>query len=642
MPLSPVISPPSARRRTTAICLAAASMLLLMSAASARAASNYRPIDRHPPRTPWRSEPAFDRQESDDGFLAGGLSRGRWPASTRDDDLGELDRDRPAPRFERNPGGFGRSPGRYQEGDDLFGIVGSSGFDALPRRRPAKEEFEIDRSPPRPMPQPNSRPTRSAPPRPAAPRSPSEAEEPSDPTELIGRRYQDSAVRQFLGSISPQQAVSMYAETLELIQARHLSPPSPQAMVERGMTNLMAALQTPAFVQANRLSIDPRQAQALSMEVSQRPIQDVNDAVAALQSAMQGAASMGLAPQAVALEFEYGAIESLDRFSAFVPAETARRFNQQLGEAVVGVGVQIEAADQGLRVLKVLPGGPAAERGLQTGDVIVAVDGQPLAGRDLESASGLISGPAGSQVTLSIVRERGPVAEVALGRRSIELHSVTDVQLLDPAVGVGYMKLETFASNSADEMEQALWSLHQQGMQSLILDLRGDPGGLLTAAIDVAMLFIPEGTIVSTRGRTDADNSTQTAGREQVWKVPLVVLVDENSASASEILAAAIQENGRGTIVGRHTYGKGTVQTLLELQSVSAGLRLTTAKFYSPTGREMAGAGVEPDVPVSVGRSSGQVDLTSDRDVQAALEVAGGQIQPRLSRQNSRSMSRGR
>ena len=152
----------------------------------------------------------------------------------------------------------------------------------------------------------------------------------------------------------------------------------------------------------------------------------------------------------------------------------------------------------------------------------------------------------------------------------------------------------------------------------LFRSLRGNPGGLLTAAISISDRFLPAGTIVSTKGRTAADNTKETAQYAQTWKVPLVVLIDRNSASASEILAAAIQENGRGVIVGERSYGKGTVQTLFPLQSAPAGLRLTTAKFYSPDGREMSGAGVTPDVKVlsTIGN-----DATDDAAIAKALRL---------------------
>lgn len=449
--------------------------------------------------------------------------------------------------------------------------------------------------------------------------------------ELISRRYQDPAVLRFIGGLTAERGLAAYAEVLNLIATRHIAPPSPGALAQRGVQNLTEAMRNPVFIQVNRLAGDGRQAayfqQAMDAHLRQRSLQRAEDAIAVLQSAMQvGQQQLGLSAGVVAMEFISGALESLDRYSAFMPPETAKFMNQQLGASVVGIGVQIEVQDQAITVVKVLPGGSAQQGGLQKGDVIVAVDGRPVQG-DLNAATSMITGSEGTPVTLSIIRNGRTPSSVSLVRRSVEIHTVTDVQMIDPAAGVGYLKFETFAASSTKEMEQALWSLHQQGMRSLVIDVTGNPGGLLTTAVEISNLFLTSGTIVSTRGRTQSDNMTETATQPQTWKVPLVVLVDENSASASEIFAAAIQENGRGVIVGRRTYGKGTVQTLFPLQSVSGGVRLTTAKFYSPKGREMAGAGVQPDVPVSAGSDGTRNTAnTTDREIATAVDVARQQM----------------
>ncbi|MFN0055902.1 MAG: S41 family peptidase [Planctomycetales bacterium] len=511
----------------------------------------------------------------------------------------------------------GLSSSRRYEAGDSFGI-GSSRSPLRTRNRPQEDDrlyrrFPVDET------VPSDRPEERL------PVSPRRDERP-DPGTLIERRYQDPAVLRLLGGLTPEQGVGMYAETVELILSRHLAPPSPAVLVERGMENLLTALHHPLFLQRLRLQPAPgaveRFAEAVSWQLQQSPARDAREAVLALQQVMQLAMQhLGLPGGVVTLEFEYGALDALDRFSAFTPEDSARTTNQQLGEAVVGIGVQIEACQQGAKVMKVLRDGPAAQVGMQPGDVITAVDGRSLAGVGLDSATEWITGPEGTPLTLSLIGTRGASGQIRLVRRSITLHSVSDVRMIDPALGVGYMKLETFASNSTQEMQQALWNLQQQGMQSLVLDLRGDPGGLLTTAIEVARLFLPSGTIVSTRGRTAADNTTEVASGGETWRMPLAVLVDGHSASASEILAAAIQENGRGLIVGRLTYGKGTVQTLFPLQSVSAGLRLTTAKFYSPEGREMAGTGVEPDLPVEAHPDALEGDPHSDVDLQAAHDA---------------------
>lgn len=628
-------------------------VLSTIAVGMAGAASNYRPLrasgfqpadrgvrdsfdagDRElPPRFPangrYRDERrsfsiGLERREPDPGFDRSDERPSHRRLPSRSD--GFRSNRLPSDLFHGDPGGA----------TDSFGLAIPSGQDIARWRQ---DQFDREEPGSRPEERPfvprggrQGFPERAFP-RYEQRRAPSHTDERPDPQELISRRYHDPAVLHFISTVSPDRVLAMYAETLQLIESRHLAPPPPQALVEHGIANVLAALRNPSFAQVNRLALAPQQsegaAQMLAGQLERMPVRSSADAVAVLQTAMQIAAQQWqLSPVAVGIEFEYGAIEALDRYSAFVPPETARATSQQLGEAMVGIGVQIEAAEEGVRIQKVIPDGPAAQAGLERGDLIVAVDDQRLAGRDLETVSSLLAGPAGAAVRLTIVRQGAPLMPIALARRNIVVQSVTDVQMLDPSAGVGYMKLESFAANSASEMEQALWGLQQQGMRSLILDLRGDPGGLLTTAIEVANLFLPEGTIVSTRGRNPSDNTTETATHPRTWKVPLVVLVDENSASASEILAAAIQDNGRGTIVGQRTYGKGTVQTLFPLETVSAGLRLTTAKFYAPSGREMAGAGVEPDVPVPPAPGEPEGDLRRDRVLQAALGVAvGGDVE---------------
>ncbi len=301
----------------------------------------------------------------------------------------------------------------------------------------------------------------------------------------------------------------------------------------------------------------------------------------------------GLRPSAVVLEFVFGSTDSLDKYSGFVPTIDRASPSVELEDHIVGVGVEIKPDERGMLVVNALLGGPAAEAGLKKGDLIESVNGQQVAGETLDAAVSLITGPPGSRVTLGVRREER-LADVPLVRRRVEVHSVSDVKMLEQ--NVGYIKLDKFAQNSSEEFDRALWGLYRDGMKSLVIDVRGNPGGLLTTAVQMCNKFVPSGTLVSTRGRDAADNTVEYASRQRAWKVPLVVLVDANSASASEIFAAAVQENGRGLIVGERTYGKGTVQTHFPLQTVSANLRLTTAQFFSPTGRVMAGAGVEPDI----------------------------------------------
>jgi C-terminal peptidase prc len=435
--------------------------------------------------------------------------------------------------------------------------------------------------------------------------APRHEEEQFSERELIQRkltsRYGNPAVIRLLRSLSGQQSLEVYLEVSGLIDARHLKPSTYDVRVKQAVKNLTLALENPAFLRANELGDDPAQLENFRRDLVRvaegQPVRGADDAYQALQWTMQAAErDAGLRPATVALEFIFAATDSLDKYSAFVPAMGSRKSpSAELEDHIVGIGVEIKADERGLLIANALPGGPAAEAGLEGGDIIESIDGHRVTGSTLDSAVDLITGPAGSQVTLGVRRDER-VAEVKLVRRRVEVHSVSEVKMLEN--NVGYIKLDKFAQNSSEECDKALWDLYRRGMKSLIVDVRGNPGGLLTTAIQMSNKFVPSGTIVATRGRDATDNTVEYAHRDRTWKIPLVVLVDENSASASEIFAAAVQENGRGVIVGRRTYGKGTVQTHFPLQTIPGVLRLTTAKFFSPTGREMAGAGVEPDVHV--------------------------------------------
>lgn len=446
-----------------------------------------------------------------------------------------------------------------------------------------------------------------------------------DTQNRITRRYQNQS---FLGllNLSPQQSIALYSEVSQMIDSRHLEPTPIQARIQKGMTNLMYAMDNPSFVQTNRLMLQPANVQAFRQSLQQgmqSPVQNDQQAIGVMSWTMQMAQQqIGLRPAATALEFVYGAVESLDKYSAFVPPERNPGASLQLESNLVGIGVQIEMKDQGAEVVKVISNSPAQAAGLKQGDMLLAVSGKQLTGLDVDQTVSLISGQEGSQVVLGIQRGNQPPFTVTATRQTIQLHSVNDIQLLNGS-RVGYFKLDKFTSTATDEVEQALQQLHQRGMQALVMDLRGNPGGLLTAAIQISDKFLPDGTIVATRGRNSSDNTEEHATRDHTWKIPLVVIVDHNSASASEIFAAAIQENQRGLVVGRTSYGKGTVQTQFPLQTTGCSLRITTAKFYSPTGRVMAGSGVTPDVPVS--ETSNSVNAAYgvlDQDVMAAMEVA--------------------
>ena len=438
----------------------------------------------------------------------------------------------------------------------------------------------------------------------AQPETPQVPAKPNRPTvaERIRLRYADPRVIRMLRQLTPQGVESFYAEVSELIDERHLTPATYAQRVDGALDHLTQALDVPSFVETAGVRGTESEITAFREHLqrlrSQIRVRNANDAIVVLRDVQSRASSsIVINPSAIGLEFLYGATDSLDQFSMLLPPEKNGGPSVGLSDNLVGIGVEIESHPLGLRILKLLPGGPAAQADFRNGDIITHIDDKEIRQLEMNRAVDLIVGSVGTPVRIQATRGNRS-GNVTLTRQQIALHSVVDVRMEDAKHGVGYLKLEKFADSTMNEIDNALLSLHHQGMKSLIVDLRGNPGGLLTTAIALSDRFLSSGTIVLTKGRTPADNSKETAHYSNTWKVPLIVLIDHNSASASEIFAAAIQENHRGLIIGEKSYGKGTVQTLFPLQTFPAALRLTTAKFYSPEGREMAGVGVTPDIKI--------------------------------------------
>lgn len=465
----------------------------------------------------------------------------------------------------------------------------------------------------------------------------------------VTARYQDSAFLSFLSRSSMNQITSLYMEASNLIDTRHVSPTSYETRTQAAVRGLLVALSNPAFLRANGAAPRPDQLQAFQNDLSQimntRGPQTAAEAVGVMQwVASTGSQRLGLRQEVVAMEFLSETLDSLDKYSSFVPEKTAMapsasaslETTAALEESIVGIGVELKTHEQGALVMGTVEGGPSAEVGLKKGDILVSINGQELAGMPLSQVADRITGRAGTSVTINI-RRNGQRFAATLVRRSVYVSSVTGTQMLDGS-RVGYVRLKQFSESSTKDLEAAMMKLHNSGMQALVLDLRGNPGGLLTQSVTVSDLFLTQGTIVATRGRNESDNSVETAKFDRTWSTPLVVLVDDNSASASEIFAAAMQDNRRAVLVGRKSYGKGTVQTHFPLKSAGGTLKLTTAKFYAPSGREMAGQGVTPEYMVNQPNMDLATTLTEDADVIAALQVVqsgvatqlaqGGPVQP--------------
>ncbi|MEW5761677.1 MAG: S41 family peptidase [Bacillota bacterium] len=290
----------------------------------------------------------------------------------------------------------------------------------------------------------------------------------------------------------------------------------------------------------------------------------------------------------------WGIVESLeDPYASYLTREELESFMQEIEGRFGGVGIELEAAGDRVRVRNVLPGSPAAAAGLAPGDVITAVNGEEVTGLPPEMVALGIRGPEGTEVRLTVVRE-GRTFEVSLVRRSIVLPGVVSAA---PEDGIARISVRTFGSHTPAELREALLKQKAAGLKGLVLDLRGNEGGLLDAAMEIAGYFLGEGRIVAWLEGRDGETPCRATSGVLVPDLPVVVLVDGNTASAAEILAGALRDWGRGILVGEPTFGKGSVQELLPLENGGA-LRVTTARYLTPCRRPVDGEGLVPDLKI--------------------------------------------
>jgi carboxyl-terminal processing protease len=328
-------------------------------------------------------------------------------------------------------------------------------------------------------------------------------------------------------------------------------------------------------------------------------------------------------------EATYAAIQQMvavldDPFTRLLKPEQYRSLQTSTSGELTGVGLQI-ALDPETKFLKVIApidGSPAAKVGIQAADTILKIDGVSTVGLSLDEAAERMRGKIGSQVTLTVAREGQDAQDIALVRDRIALNPV--VAELRPQTNgkkIGYLRLSQFNANATAEVAHAIAKLEKQGADSYILDLRNNPGGLLNAGVEIARLWLDEGTIVYTVNRQGTIGSFEAVGAALTHD-PLVVLVNQGTASASEILAGALHDNGRAVIVGEKTFGKGLIQSLFDL-SDGAGLAVTVAKYETPNHTDINRMGIKPDRVVALDQAIKieQVGTAADNQYQAAVET---------------------
>ena len=324
-------------------------------------------------------------------------------------------------------------------------------------------------------------------------------------------------------------------------------------------------------------------------------------------------------------ELTYSAIQGVlktlgDDFTRFAPPDVAERMREDLQGSFEGIGAFVRENEAGnAEIVRPMDGQPADIAGLKAGDVVTAVDGESMIGRSLDEVIALIRGPEGTEVVLTIAREGvDEPFEVAITRKRIEILTVESEMLDD---GIAYVRLTSFNRQADSELRAAIEELLAQDPQGLILDLRDNPGGYLDQSIAVSDIFLPEGIVLYDRSSTfGTDDAYRSDDGDLAEDIPLVVLINAGSASASEIVAGAIKDHGRGTLIGETTFGKGSVQQS-HMLSDGSELRVTIARWYTPNNESIDGTGIEPHIEVPTPDTlGGEGDTQLERAVEFLTE----------------------
>jgi carboxyl-terminal processing protease len=333
-----------------------------------------------------------------------------------------------------------------------------------------------------------------------------------------------------------------------------------------------------------------------------------------------------------------------DPYTRFMNPEEFQNMQVDTSGELTGVGLQLTQDEKTKKLVVISPieDTPAFKAGIQSKDIITKIDGKSTEGMDTNQAVNLIRGPVNTGVTLTILRNSKEI-EFKLKRAKIEIHPVRHSVQKSPIGEIGYIRLNQFSANAASEMRSSMQDLEKKKVTGYILDLRSNPGGLLYGSIEIARMWLKQGTIVSTVDRA-GETDRQTANQKALTDKPLVILVDGGSASASEILSGALQDNKRAVLVGTKTFGKGLVQSVRGVGN-GAGLAVTIAKYFTPSGRDINHLGIEPDFKLELTdaqkeelrRDRAKIGTTADPQYAKALEVLTNKVTGKTGNQKAES-----
>lgn len=311
-----------------------------------------------------------------------------------------------------------------------------------------------------------------------------------------------------------------------------------------------------------------------------------------------------------------------DPYTEYLDAEQMRLTREHLEGRFVGVGISVRVSEQGyLLIDNPLPGSPAEASGILAGDLVIKIDGSQIRGKGLREITSKIRGERGTTVVLTIMRDEAPNQfDIRITRDEIKVPSIVS-RIID---GIGYLRITSFGNDTASDLKQQLQTLTDSNVQGLIIDLRNNPGGLLDSAIDVSSQFLPEQTVILIeRSRDDQVKEFRVSGGRLATELPVVVLVNGGTASAAEIVAGALQDHKRATLIGSTTFGKGSVQRPFPLSDDSA-VKVTIATWMTPNGQHLDGEGIQPDFDLS--SSKQPIGREEDNHVQAALRILRGEL----------------
>jgi carboxyl-terminal processing protease len=443
----------------------------------------------------------------------------------------------------------------------------------------------------------------------------------------IVQRHQDKLYRAALERLTPAQALELYTHVLETIDRVYTDRQkcSPAVLFAQGLEELRLALSESIFVQEYLSAVAPEKLDSFQKKLSewrQRKITnrfEARDQVRAIGRTAQQICSLGRPTlvTVIALEFLSGACNALDEYTFFLTPGHFGEVQSSLRGRLVSIGVDLEGIDEQLVIRRVYPRSPAEKAGLKPHDRIVSIEGRSTSDLTVESAAELLRGRSGTIVRLEVVplgSLHGEVKSIEVKRAPVTVPSV-DYELLEEPYEfvvndgmkvifpIGKLTINYFQESTLQEVKEALTALQAIGMKVLILDLRRNPGGLFRSAVEVAELFLPEGIIVVSQSHWIKDRKltgTIRADHPNALLIPMVVLIDGETASAAEVLAGALKDNGRAKLVGQTTFGKGTLQCVIALdkpyfERMPAGIRITVANVLSPHWQPYSGKGIEPD-----------------------------------------------